>query len=305
MRRKDRAVLGLMRLRFAVLSRIAPHAAERAAANLFLTPRPVRRKQRTSKQRPRETVVLHAGIPIAGYSWGDGPTVLLVHGWSGSAMDMAPLAEQLASAGFRAVAFDMPAHGATPGDRTSLGEWVNVLPRIAEECGELHAIVGHSLGAGAVVLALEAGLQAKGAILFAPPLGPGLFIYRLQKFIGLPEERTAGMEQQLADQVGREMGYFDSARAVSSLEMPALIFHDPADREVPWEHAEAINRKWTGSSLIEATGLGHVRILRSADLLQKSIDFVKRLDRTTAKRPIDGWQSAYRSLDWNLESAER
>ena len=213
-------------------------------------------------------------------------------------MDMAPLGEQLADAGYRAVAFDMPAHGATPGKRSSLGEWVNVLPRLAEECGELHAIVGHSLGAGGVVLALEAGLKAKGAILFAPPLGPGYFIYRLQQFIGLPEERAAGMEQHLADTVGREMGYFDSARAVSSLEMPALIVHDPTDREVPWEHAEAINRNWRGSRLIEARGLGHVRILRSSELLQQAVAFVNELDHTAGNRKVDGWQASCQSLDW-------
>ena len=287
-----------MRLRFAVLSRLAPQAAERAAANLFLTPRPVRRKPRSPEQAPREIVALNDGVPIAGYSWGDGPTVLLVHGWSGSAMDMVPLAEMLADAGYRAVAFDMPAHGATPGDRSSLGEWVDILPRLAEECGELHSIIGHSLGAGAVVLALEAGLQAKGAILFAPPLGPGYFIYRLRQFIGLPEERAPGMEQQLAQTVGREMGYFDSARAVSSLEMPAIIFHDPTDREVPWEHAEAINRNWRGSRLIEASGLGHVRILRSPQLLKQAVDFVNQLEPAQEKRRVDGWKEAYQSVEW-------
>ncbi len=170
---------------------------------------------------------------------------------------------------------------------------------LAEECGELHAIIGLSLGGGSVVLALEAGLQAKGAILFAPPLGPGYFIYRLQKFIGLPEERAAGMEQQLANEVGREMGYFDSARAVSSLTIPALIFHDPADREVPWEHAEAINRKWRGSRLIAASGLGHIRILRSPVLLKQAVDFVGGLDPAAGKRRIDGWQASYQSLDWS------
>jgi len=213
-------------------------------------------------------------------------------------MDMAPLAEHLADAGYRAVAFDMPAHGATPGKRSSLGEWVDALPVLAQECGELHAIAGHSLGAGGVVLALEAGLQAKGAILFAPPLGPGYFIYRLQKFIGLPEERAPGMEQQLAAQVGREMGYFDSARAVSSLEMPALIIHDPKDREVPWEHAEAINRNWRGSRLIEASGLGHNRILRAPELLKQAVDFVNELDHAAARPLVDPWRATYQSVDW-------
>ena len=300
MRRKDRAALGLMHLRFAVLSRLAPQAAERAAANLFLTPRPVRRKPRSPEQAPQEIVALNDGVPIAGYSWGDGPTVLLIHGWSGSAMDMVPLAELLADAGYRAVAFDMPAHGATPGDRSRSGSGSTSCPGWPKNAVNFTRLLATHFGAGAVVLALEAGLQAKGAILFAPPLGPGYprFYVRLRQFIGLPEERAPGMEQQLAQTVGREMGYFDSARAVSSLEMPAIIFHDPTDREVPWEHAEAINRNWRGSRLIEASGLGHVRILRSPQLLKQAVDFVNQLEPAQEKRRVDGWKEAYQSVEW-------
>ncbi|MEO5902406.1 MAG: alpha/beta hydrolase [Gemmatimonadaceae bacterium] len=247
---------------------------------------------------PRQLIVLSSGVPIAGWIWGKGPAVLLVHGWSGRAMDMACIGEQLAKAGYRAIAFDMPAHGATPGKRSSLGEWVNVLPALAAECGELHAIIGHSLGAATVVLALEAGLQAKGAVLFAPPLGPGYFIRRLQQFIGLPEKRRGGMERQLALKVGREMAYFDSARAAASLTIPALIVHDPGDREVPWEHAEAINRTWRGSRLVAATGLGHLRILRSPEFLMQARNFVNGLDQSGEKGSVDGWQASCQSLDW-------
>jgi len=42
---------------------------------------------------------------------GDGPTVMLLHGWGGSASDMMPLARAFARAGHRAIVFDLPGHG--------------------------------------------------------------------------------------------------------------------------------------------------------------------------------------------------
>ena len=45
------------------------------------------------------------------YTWGEGKGVLLAHGWASRASHMALIARGLARRGFRAVAFDLPAHG--------------------------------------------------------------------------------------------------------------------------------------------------------------------------------------------------
>jgi len=42
--------------------------------------------------------------------WGDGPLVVFVHGWSGRAAQMAPLALYVANLGFRSVALDVTGH---------------------------------------------------------------------------------------------------------------------------------------------------------------------------------------------------
>src|SRR6266581_5978891 len=39
--------------------------------------------------------------------WGNGPLVIFVHGWSGRAAQMAPLAVHVANLGFRSVAIDV------------------------------------------------------------------------------------------------------------------------------------------------------------------------------------------------------
>lgn len=51
------------------------------------------------------------GAPVTTYAWGEGPAVLLVHGWSSHTGCMAGFVDPLLERGFRVVAFDAPAHG--------------------------------------------------------------------------------------------------------------------------------------------------------------------------------------------------
>ncbi|MFW6193451.1 MAG: alpha/beta hydrolase [Gemmatimonadota bacterium] len=60
---------------------------------------------------------------MATYAWGEeGPTVLLVHGWSSHTGHMTGFVDPLLRRGFRVVAFDGPAHGRSPGARTDIFE---------------------------------------------------------------------------------------------------------------------------------------------------------------------------------------
>jgi pimeloyl-ACP methyl ester carboxylesterase len=269
----------LLKLWFALLSRVMPRAAERQAANIFLTP--LRRTPRIPvvPNVPAKELSTAVGTKrLTGWSWGEGPTVLLVHGWSGRAADLSTIAEALVARGFRAVAYDLPAHGMSPGKRSSLGEWMHVLPALASEVGPVHAVVAHSLGAAGATLALEAGMEARGAVLIAPPLGPEHFIARVQRFIGLPSSRRKGMERELERLVGGPLHFFNSARAAATLSARSLIIHDPADDEVPFEHGEAIARAWRGSELVTVEGLGHYRLLRAPHVVERVVSFVAALD---------------------------
>jgi pimeloyl-ACP methyl ester carboxylesterase len=286
----DEAAIRAVRLWFAVAGRIAPVATERQAARLMLTPR-----RRTPRDAVLPGVVARrrmfdaGGHRVAGWSWGDGPTVLLVHGWSGLAADTTDVAAGLIQAGFRVVAIDWPAHGQSPGRRTSLEEWVDVLlslaPQLADGDEGLHAIVAHSFGAPAVVLAFEAGLVARGAVLLAPPRGPAQFFERVRRFIGLPVARVAGMTRRLTEILGRDLAFYDAVRAAAGLDIPALILHDPDDPEVPWENAEAIAQAWCGSRLVPMTGEGHYRILRSPRAIGQVVTFVRGLPLAVRYRP--------------------
>lgn len=279
----------LLRAWFRVASHLLPGVAERQAARLFLTPRKrPATPQAVGGVQPREVRMEVDDERLVGWSWGDdGPPVLLIHGWSGRAADMAAIAARLAADGMRAIAFDMPAHGASAGRRTSLAVWTRILPEMGARFGELSAVIGHSFGGAAAVLSLDAGLDARRAVLIAPPTGPAYFMEQMRRFVGLHERRAPGMERHLVATVGRALAEFDADRVAARLAVPALILHDPADGEVPFAHAEAISRAWRGSVLVPVPGEGHNRILKSATALDRISAFVLAGDAQPAAARAD------------------
>lgn len=56
-----------------------------------------------------ERVTLRFGLSVL--RWGEGPAVLLLHGWAGRPTQFAHLIEQLVGAGYSVYALDAPAHG--------------------------------------------------------------------------------------------------------------------------------------------------------------------------------------------------
>ena len=57
---------------------------------------------------------------------------------------------------------------------------------------------------------------------------------------------------------------------------PLLVFHDPADREIPWRDGAALVQAWPGARLIDVPGVGHNRILREPWVIEAAVAFLKK-----------------------------
>ena len=145
--------------------------------------------------------------------------------------------------------------------------------------GPPHILVGHSFGGAAAVFGItELALPVHGAVLIAPAPGPAYYVDRFARTVGLPTARTDGMIRRLVARVGRSLESLDAVSAARHARVPAVVFHDPADREVPFEFARQIATAWTGARLVEAPALGHKRILRDATTIAAAVDFARSLD---------------------------
>lgn len=273
----------LIRSWFAALARVSPRLAGRHAARIFFTPH---RRARIAPGvlggiRPDEFSVRVDGTRVRGWSYGRGPAILLVHGWGGCAADWAELAPPLAAAGYRAVLVDLPAHGRSGGRRTALPDMVRALHAIACELtfgpGDgfipFEAVVAHSFGGAAAVLAAREGLVARRLVLLNPVGDPMSFADPVAHALGLTRESRAEMRERIRIRAGGDLSRIDVVRAAAALTIPGLVIHDADDATVPCAQGRAIARAWPGARFATARGLGHRGVLKDPAILATVASF--------------------------------
>ncbi len=259
-----------------VLQAVAPQATARLAVQLFFRTRrmPSDGEGRAAMTTARPFVVPFEGERVAAWSWGEGPAVILAHGWNGRATQLLPFVEPLVASGRRVIAFDHIGHGESSGSGTTIAQMAAVTAAVAGSVGGASALVGHSLGAGASVLAMHDGLAVGRAVLIAPPLTPDPWFAHFGRVLGLDERTTAFARAEVERHVGRTFDELHVPTLASKLRQPALIIHDRDDREVPIGAGEALSYAWQGSRFLVTAGLGHKRILRSPGVIESVRRFV-------------------------------
>lgn len=272
--------LTMLRVGFRIGGLLRPVATTERASDLFCTPFPGTRRR--ALQAPTGGALEHTleieDRRIQAYVWGD-PTVqryvLFSHGWSSHGTRFLPWVEPLREAGYAAVAFDQPAHGRSDGRRTNLPEFIRTLTRVARHFGPAAAVVGHSLGGSAAAIALSEGLAAERAVLIAPPADPGAAIERFADFVGLSRALCRRMLAGFEDRLGVSFSNMQAQHSTPRIARPALVVHDFADREVPWEEGERYARFWPDSRLLATTGLGHNRIAHDPAVIAAALRFLR------------------------------
>jgi pimeloyl-ACP methyl ester carboxylesterase len=270
------------RLMFWAAQRVGTPVAAALLERFFLTPR---RAELTRE----EAAFLAGGMSeqletetghIATWTWGEGRTVLLVHGWGSRAGRYRTVAPALVDAGYRVVAIDAPGHGASSGRRSSLPETARAIRAVAGREAERRgawpfALVAHSFGASAAILAQRDGGRFKRNVFLAPATDFNGYLDRVADALGISatvvEAMIARVERRLRfcwDEVAMD-------RMASGTSAPALIFHDPADAEVPFSDAQLLHRCWVGSQLVRTPALGHRRLLHDPAVVERIISFVR------------------------------
>jgi pimeloyl-ACP methyl ester carboxylesterase len=274
--------LFLMRSGLRALAAIAPPLGDRWAMDLFYRPRRRRQQPEVSgADCHRWRVQTRAGW-LTAWDYGVGPTVLLVHGWSGAAAQWSRFIGPLVGAGYNAVALDLPAHGFSDGARTNLKECVEAILDTAERVKPIHGIVAHSLGATATTLALGQGLRARRAVLIAPPARDVAgYVHSFARQLGLPQAREAALVARMQRKFG-DLAQFDARRVAATLDTPALLFHDLGDREIPFAEGESLARVWPGARMRPLQGLGHNRPLQDPDVVREALAFIAGPERAGA-----------------------
>jgi pimeloyl-ACP methyl ester carboxylesterase len=266
-------------VRFAASTLLFPEFAGALAERLFLTP--PRQSDGAAAALDlidaRASFVEHKGRAIATWRWGsrDAPAVLLVHGWGGHAAQMRGFVFPLLCAGYRVIAYDQPVHGVSEGRLTALPDFSDVLAEVAGHHGDVRAVIGHSLGASAIALALAGGkTRFEKAVLVSPPSDMLGYSRRFARWYWMPEPVRRAMQSAIEERYGVLWENLDIARLAPRLSASALVIHDRDDRTVPWTQGAHVARLWPGARLLSTDGLGHGRILEDEGVTRAAADFI-------------------------------
>lgn len=259
------------------LVRTLPTAGNAVLGELFL--RAPSRMQPTTEEAAvlaratRRTVATSVGA-VAAYEWeGEGPSVLLVHGHGGAASQMTSFVAKLRERGHRVVAYDAPAHGASPGSHSSLVIMGRALADVIAGTGPYEAVIAHSLGAAATSLAARFGADFDRAVLVAPPSDVRTWFARFVSMFDLDERTQEKLALVIEGRVGMPMQELRAEALGPHVRARTLVIHDRRDKEVAFASGEATVRSIAGARMIATEGLGHRRILADEGVVLEAVRF--------------------------------
>jgi pimeloyl-ACP methyl ester carboxylesterase len=261
--------------------RVSAVASGPFAAHLWFTPWPVPVSERG---RAKQAKWLSATTPITfdvdgktihAFTAGVGPTILLAHGWGESAASLGSFIEPFVSSGYRVVGIDMPAHGASKQIETNLFECSAVLRGVAEQLGDVHAVIAHSIGGAVTTIALDEGLDVERVVLIAPVSNVHHGMDKFKFLFRLPEKAVQGLRMTIERRYGRDVwDRLDSPTLARGFSTPALIVHDTDDPQVDLADSRILSDAWPGAHLITTEGLGHANLLRDPNVIEHVQEFV-------------------------------
>lgn len=284
---------------FARLSQSSPARAGDLAYLRFCTPRLSERRAKNHDvlthrarfhlRQARWSWLACAAGPVRIYSFAPDSSqpsrgdVLIVHGWTSEASFMAVIAEQIRRAGFHAHLVDCPAHGLSPGERTSL---IGCAHAVAAAIGELRrprAIIAHSMGCLATLMALEgrAPMQAQVAteklILIASPERFQDVTQEHGEHLGLTPYAQRVFERHLERIAHRDIASFRASALLASLNLPALLLHGTDDHEVLPICSRQIDAACENATLMLFDGLDHRHVLYAPPVIRTTVTFLADL----------------------------
>lgn len=212
---------------------------------------------------------------VATWRLGQGPAVLLVHGWEDDNSLWAELIASLAWRGRAVVAIDLPAHGYSEGDEIRVLSGAASIARVAAAAGPITAVAGHSFGCVLTAFAMaEHGFTPDRAALIAAPVAQASQFPRMCARYGVPDEVAEAAVTLWEEVNGRPIDAFDLRALAPQFKAVGLIAHSMDDDGCPIEPALEVAALWPGCATVIADGLGHRAIAKDAEIVAQLAAFL-------------------------------
>lgn len=264
---------------FPKVEALSPRLAARWFQHLFFTPfrYQLPAKEVEVLQHAKKYVIQVGEKKIQVYAWGEGPAVVVVHGWAGRGTQFRKFVEPFTQAGYRLVAMDGPAHGQSEGKSTEIMEFAQAITSLFNHEKAI-AIIAHSFGGVASLYAIAHGMQAKVLINIASPTIAEEIIQSFLRALKASPRMGLLFREFIVKRTGKQFEDFSALEIIR--QVPAtlnfLLIYDEDDEEVTMAHAYAMKKQFPQALLFETKKLGHTRILKEDSVINRCVTFVQQ-----------------------------
>ena len=226
------------------------------------------KKERFTVEKLRKDIQVY----IYGYSR---VKVLLVHGWAGRGTQLYNLADKILENKMMVVSFDGPAHGLSEGKRTNMLEFVETIRAVHEKYGPFDLAIGHSFGGMSLINAVADGLNINKLVTIGADNSiPEFFDYFVHK-MELKNIVSWKLARMFEKKYNRNLNDLSSEVQARRIDIPVLVLHDSKDKYVPVSSAMAIRQNLKNGQILMTNDLGHHRIFKDPEVIERIIDFIR------------------------------
>jgi len=177
-------------------------------------------------------------------------TLVILHGWGGNAEQMLPMALPFHRAGMNVLLVDARNHGRSdrngfsslPRFAEDLEKTIEWLKRTYPEYSRKIALLGHSVGGGAVLLAASRRSDIDAVISVSAFAHPKWMMQRFLKRVHIPAPLITFVIRYTEWAIGYHYEEIAPINTICHIKCPVLLVHGKADRTVPVEDALTIER---------------------------------------------------------------
>lgn len=213
---------------------------------------------------------------VQAWRLGEGPAVLLVHGWEDDNALWGPIIDAFADIGRAVVAFDLPGHGYSQAEEATIESARAAIRAVAEEMGPIESLMAHSFGCAASTAAMSDGLEVRRCVLIATPIPDEDGVRRRYAEVkdATPElfARAAALYEE---RNGKSLHNFRYLEAAARMKAPALFVHSVDDEKTPAENSQRIAEIWPQADTLIMDGLGHRLLVQDEEVVASMVAFIE------------------------------
>lgn len=241
--------------------------------DVLFSARPMALKERWRQKMQTATrellLVPETGGHVATYRFGEGPAIILVHGWAARGMQLSEFIDPLVESSHSVIVYDQPAHGESSLRASNIFQFIYSLKRVIEASRDVVGLIGHSMGCSAIGANLKWFPWIEKVTMLAPhaDLRSDMMGWITRR--GLTPEMVESLIAWL--EVRYELSFADINlhQVGTHISSEVLLIHDEDDDATLFENSLKLKEIIAAAEVYTTQGLGHFRMVRDPRIKER------------------------------------